>query len=148
MSKLTPLTRDKLLVVLNLEDVVTQLNLAMKARKAAIGIDFTGPQAKVIIKMPGTPKHVWFVADPRTKRTVGYHPADPSLRALTDDITYRLRKFDARLGMGITQLRDKRKVCKLMVFFEDSDRIVISLMHTIKNHTAFHDSFQVPKALQ
>ena len=53
---LTPLTRDKLVVVLMLEDVVNQLNLALKARKASLTLDYTGPQPKTVITMPGSMK--------------------------------------------------------------------------------------------
>lgn len=145
---ITPLTRDKLVVVLMLEDVVNQLNLALKARKASLTLDYTGPQPRTVITMPGSKPHVWFVADRRTKKSMGFRPADPDLRALTDDITHRLSKHDAQLGMGITRLRDQRYMCKLMVFFKDSERIVISLMHAIKNQSSTQNHFLVPKVLQ
>ena len=140
-----PELRDKLIVALSLEEVLNQLNKALKARKGVITLDFRGHSAQVFIEMPGVPKHLWFDTNRRTKVCLHYHPKDLSLRALTDDLHERLRTQDAKLGIGVKRMKDQRYVAKLMVFFDQSDRAVISLITATKGQRVAHNSFAAPR---
>lgn len=139
---------DKLIVTLSLQDVITQLNTALAARKAVVTLDFRGHSAMVYITMPGAPKHLWFETNRRTKVCLHHHPKDPSLRALTDDIHERMRKMDAKLGIGTKRMADQRHVAKLMVFFNQSHRAVLSLITAIKGQVIHHDRFTAPESFQ
>lgn len=147
---LTPLTKDKLLVVLSLEDVINQLNTALRARKATLTVDFTQNTPRLFVEMPGLPKHLWMEANPRTRLCLAYHSKFLDLEALIQDIISRLAKFDAHLTMGVKRMKktDALPICKLMVIFRDSNRVVLGLMHATKHKRHSQQQFLIPEAFK
>lgn len=125
---ITPSGREKLIVALQLDEVLHELNTALRVRKAQLVLDYTGVQPMLNIGMPGTKFQTWLVGDLRSKRCFGFWPAHPDLNAIVHDITARLAKHNAWLAVCAEKQPNRKPVTKLQVFFQESKYTAITLI--------------------
>lgn len=149
MTNLPAQTRDKLLVALLIEDIVTQINTALKARKAVLGLDYSDNRQPVLdIRMPGTAPEIWLTADPRSKRCWGKWPNNRDLALTVRDINERLKKLDAHLAIGCAHRPNQKIEAKLQVFIQGSVRTAITLFAAKRGERKYQEHFLLPKELQ
>lgn len=144
---ITPNGREKLIIALQLTDIINEVNTALRARKARVTVDYTDVQPRLMVSMPGSEPAVWLVANPRTKRCFGFWPADPDLNALVHDVTDRLTKYNAWLALGCEKRHNEKPRCKLQVFLRESKYTAITLVSALKGQAQPRDQFLLPKAL-
>lgn len=149
---LTPLTREKLIIAVQLNEAIDHVNTALAARKAELILDYTDRTMLVLkVGMPGVNGKMivvpWLAANPRNPtRCQGYWPADPDLNALVHDIMERLTRLHAYIAIGVTTLHpSKKKLGKLQIFFQESKRMAITLSDVDKGAKKATMKFEPPK---
>lgn len=145
---LTPLSREKLIVALQVTDAVEHFNTALRARKAVLSLDYRdGITPKLTLSMPGSKPEVWMSASPRKRRCVACIIADPSLQAIATDISQRLALMNCYLAIGTIHPPNQKITAKAQVFFRDAKRTAITLCAVSRGGIKSHDQFLLPKPL-
>ena len=144
-KRINPDLKDRLVVGLQMEDIVEQLNLAMKVRKLHLTIDYTDPYPKLLIEMPGAPIQGWMVLNTRNKFCALVWPGHPDLLAAVQDINERLRKFDSILALVPNRTKTGKLTCKLQVRVGGSRRYALTILEAVRGTKIRDDHFTLDK---
>ena len=140
----TGLHREKLIIALQMHDIVGAINLAMRVRKAFFILDYSEVFPKLLLGMPGLELETIMRLDPRKHCCYISMPRQRELFFLMTDIHERLIKLEGRLSLTGDKPRQGPKRCLLQVYVAGADKIALTLMETTKGKTKTDVAFQTP----
>ena len=148
MSAKKPLAgelRDKLIIALQMQDIVGGINLAMRVRKLSFTIDYSVDHfPRLYMQMPGIPSQQIMRLDPRKHCCFIAPPSNRELFFAFNDIHERLQKLGGRLCLrGDKPLQGPRR-CLLQVHVDGATKIALTLMDATKGKKKTDSSFQLP----
>lgn len=137
--------RDKLIIALQMHELVGALNLALRVRRASFEIDYTiDHKPRLFIARPGVEREKVMQLDVRKHICYIMLPKNHELLALFSDITERLHKIGGRLSLtGDKPLQGPRR-CVLQIYVDGARTIALTLMEATKGNRAIDTSFQLP----
>lgn len=149
MSTFTPQERDKLIVALTMEGLIEQLNATLAAREAQVVFDYSDRlNPKIWIQTPHCRPELWFIADHRRRKSLGYNPRDAVLHQLVHKIMSDLKEQNAYLMITTHRNKNQKIKANFQIHFRDVDRIVITLFSLYRGETKTQHMFMLPKELQ
>ena len=147
-KKATPITgiyRDKLIIALQMEDIIAGINLAMRVRKLSLTLDYsTDHFPRLYIEMPNTPKQLIMKLDPQKHCCYMSLPRDRDLFFAFNDIQERLGKLGGRLSLTGDRPKQGPRRALLQVYVEGATQIALTLMDATKGNVTVDTSFQLP----
>lgn len=148
MSKKPPFVgvqRDKLIVALQMEEMVSAVNIVMRARKLVFTIDYTmGHHPRLLVSMPGVDPEQIMLLDPRKHACYITPPRHRDLFFAMSDMTERLFKMGGRLSLTGDKPAHGPRRCILQIYVEGASKIALTLMDTTKGKRKHDTSFQLP----
>lgn len=137
--------KDKLIIALQMNELVGGLNLALRVRRASLEIDYTlDHKPRLFIARPGVEREKIMELDVRKHICYIMFPKNPELLALFGDITERLHKIGGRLSLtGDKPLQGPRR-CMLQIYVDGARGIALTLMEATKGRRTIDTSFQLP----
>lgn len=141
---LSPVNADKAIVYLHSIDLVHDTNIAMRARKASLILDYTSHIIKLSIKTPSTEAEVFLMSNPRTKKSIFVPVLNPANRVVLDDLILRWDKHGASPRMGEKRNKVGNKLAQLQLRFEDAKYVALTMMETRKGTSLTNTEFFVP----
>lgn len=150
MSQKKPLAiagieREKLLIALQMHDMVGGLNLAMRVRKLEFTLDYsTDHFPRLWVGMPGITPEVFMRLDPRKHACYIMPPKQRELFVAVSDITERLFKLGGRLALTGDKPAHGPRRCVLQIYVDGARNIALTLMDCTKGKHKTDTSFQLP----
>jgi hypothetical protein len=137
--------KDKLIIALQMHELVGALNLALRVRRASFEIDYTvDHKPRLFIARPGVEREKIMYLDVRKHICYITPPRNLELFAIFADITERLHKIGGRLSLtGDKPLQGPRR-CMLQIYVDGARTIALTLMETTKGRRTIDTSFQLP----
>ena len=137
--------RDKLIIALQMEDLVGAINLAMRVRKLSFTIDYTQDHSpRLYMQMPDGPIQQIMKLDVRKHCCYISPPSNRELFFAFADITERLHKMGGRLSLTGDRPTQGPRRALLQVYVDGARKIALTLMDTTKGHRKTEFSFQLP----
>lgn len=137
--------RDKLIIALQMEDLVGGINLAMRVRKLTFTLDYSqDPFPRLYMQMPDGPKQQIMKLDPQKHCCFISPPSNRELFFAFNDITERLYKLGGRLSLTGDRPKQGPRRALLQVYVDGATKIALTLMDTTKGHRKTDTSFQLP----
>lgn len=148
MSQKKPIAgalRDKLIIALQMQDLVGQLNLAMRVRKISFTLDYSIDHSpRLYMQMPGVPAQLVMWLDVRKHCCYIQPPSNRELFVAFADITERLYKQGGRLSLTGDKPKEGPRRCKFQIYVDGADKIALTLVDVTKGKRATETSFQLP----
>jgi hypothetical protein len=137
--------KDKLIIALQMHELVGSLNLALRVRRASLEIDYTlDHKPRLFIARPGVEREKIMDLDVRKHICYITSPRNLELFAIFADITERLHKIGGHLSLtGDKPLQGPRR-CMLQIYVDGARDIALTLMETTKGRRIIDTSFQLP----
>lgn len=142
------LQREKLLVGLQMYDIVDGLNRAMQARKLEVRLDYTHPFPYLDVRMPGTAWERWMTLNHRTKTCLVTAPYNPDLRAAVVDMHTRMTDLDCSLSLTADSPRNKKKRALFQVYVGGARTIALTLLDVNRGESKIDRIFETPDKAQ
>lgn len=137
--------REKLIIALQMNELVGALNLALKTRHASLEIDYTQDHfPRLYLARPGIERQQIMLLDPRKHACYITPPSDRELFFIFIDITERLRKLGGRLSLTGDKPKQGPRRCLLQIYVDGARTIALTLMDTTKGKRKLETSFQLP----
>lgn len=137
--------KDKLIIALQIDELVGTINRALRVRKASFEIDYTeGPHPKLYLARPGIEREAIMTLDPRKHLCYSMPPKNRELFVIYADLTESLFKLGARLFLSGEKTRTGAKRCALQIQVTGARRIALTLMDTTRGHRKIDTAFQLP----
>lgn len=137
--------REKLIIALQMEEMVAAINTVMRVRKLSFELDYTRDHfPRLCVSMPGCTPEQFMLLDQRKHACYITPPKQRDLFLGIADMTERLYKLGGRLSLtGGKQKHGPMKV-SLQIYVDGTSSIALSLMRTTKGNTVTDTSFQLP----
>lgn len=140
-----PIQREKLLIALQMHDMVAALNLAMRVRKLSFILDYSEDHfARLYMQRPGEGRQQIMLLDQRKHACYITPPSDRDLFFAFTDITERLHKLGGRLSLTGDKPRQGPKRAVLQVYVDGATKIALTLLDTTKGKKKTDTAFQLP----
>ena len=137
--------REKLILALQMQDIVGGINLAMRVRKVTLTLDYSeDPFPRLYMEMPDIPKQQIMKLDQRKHCCYIWPPTDRELFFAFNDLHERLCKFGGRLSLTGDKPRVGPQRCLLQVYVDGADKMGLTLMETFKGRFKTDTVFQLP----
>lgn len=137
--------RDKLIIALQMHEIVGAINLAMRVRKLSFTLDYSIDHSpRLYMAMPGIPPQQIMWLDVRKHCCYIQPPRNRELFVAFADITERLHKLGARLSLSGAKPPNGPKRCAFQVYVDGADKIALTLSAATKGHKITDTSFQLP----
>ena len=137
--------RDKLIIALQMNELVGALNLALRVRKATLEIDYTIDHSpRLFLARPGIEREQIMQLDVRKHACYITPPRNRELLVLFADITERLHKIGGRLSLTGDKPRQGPRRCLLQIYVDGARTIALTLMETTKGKRIIDKSFELP----
>lgn len=137
--------REKLIIALQMNELVGALNLALKTRRASLEIDYTQDHfPRLYLARPGIEREQIMMLDQRKHACYITPPYNRELFTLFIDITERLRKFGGRLLLTGDKPKQGPRRCLLQIYVDGARTIALTLMDTTKGRKKTDTAFQLP----
>lgn len=137
--------RDKLIIALQMEDIVGGINLAMRVRKLSFTLDYSVDHfPRLYMQLPDGPRQQIMKLDVRKHCCYISPPSDRELFFAFNDIHERLRKLGGRLSLTGDRPKQGPRRVVLQVYVEGATKIALTLMDTFKGRSKTETTFQLP----
>ncbi len=137
--------REKLIVALQMTDIVGAINLAMRVRKLSFTLDYSEDHfARLYVEMPGTSREQIMLLDQRKHCCYISPPKNRELFFAYNDIHERLLKQGGRLSLTGDKPREGPRRCLLQVYVDGAAKMGLTLMETTKGKKLVDTAFQLP----
>jgi hypothetical protein len=137
--------RDKLIIALQMEDIVGGINLAMRVRKLSFTLDYSVDHfPRLYMQLPDGPRQQIMKLDVRKHCCYISPPSDRELFFAFNDIHERLRKLGGRLSLTGDRPKQGPRRVVLQVYVEGATKIALTLMDTFKGRSKTETAFQLP----
>ena len=148
MKKKAPivgLQREKLILALQMHDIVGGINLAMRVRRVSFTLDYaTDPFPRLFMEMPGIEREKIMLLDQRKHCCYISPPANRELFFAFNDIHERLHKLGGRLSLTGDRPKQGPMRVLLQVYVDGINRMGLTLMDTFKGKSKVDTSFELP----
>lgn len=148
MAKKSPITghyRDKLLVALDMPELLGAVNAAMRVRRAELTLDYAcDHHPRLLLSRPGVEAERIMVLDTRKHLCYISPPTNQELLAIFLDIMERLAKLNARMRLTGTRPKQGPRRAALQIHVDGANTIAITLMDVLKGKRNKDTSFQLP----
>lgn len=137
--------REKLIVALQMPEILGALNLAMRVRKISFILDYSEDHfARLYMETPGIPKQQIMLLDQRKHCCYISPPGHRELFTAFIDISDRLAKLGARISLTGDKPREGPRRCLLQAYVDGANKMGLTLMETTKGKKLIDTSFQLP----
>ena len=137
--------REKLIVALQMSEIVGALNLAMRVRKISFTLDYSEDYfARLYMEMPNIPKERIMMLDQRKHCCYISPPSHRDLFFAFNDIRDRLSKLGGRLRLTGDRPKVGPRHCLLQVCVDGASKVGLTLMKTTKGKKLIDTDFQLP----
>lgn len=137
--------RDRLIIALEMQDLVGALNLAMRVRKLQFTLDYaTDHFPRLMVSMPNVAPEQFMLLDQRKHCCYINVPRNRELFFAVTDIVERLSKHSGRLTLTGDRPRQGPMRALLQIHVEGATKTALTLMDTTKGKVATDTSFQLP----
>lgn len=144
-SVFTGMQRDKLIIALQMNELVGALNLVLRVRGATLQIDYTLDHSpRLYLARPGVEREVIMKLDVRKHACYITPPQNRELFLIFADITERLHKLGGRLSLTGDKPRQGPRRCLLQIYVDGATSIALTLMETTKGKRITDKSFELP----
>lgn len=139
------LQREKLILALQMHEIVGGINLAMRVRKVSFTLDYaTDPFPRLFMEMPGIEKQKIMLLDQRKHCCYISPPNNRELFFAFNDIHMRLHKMGGRLSLTGDRPKQGPMRVLLQVYVDGTNKMGLTLMETFKGKSKVDTSFQLP----
>ena len=139
------LQREKLLVALQMHDMVGAINLAMRVRKLRFTLDYIKDHfPRLWVEMPGCEPEVFMTLDPRKHACYITPPRQKDLFFAMTDMTERLHKLGGRMSLTGDKPAHGPRRALLQIYVDGAKTIALTLADTTKGHSVTDTDFQLP----
>ena len=137
--------REKLIIALQMDELVGALNLALKTRHASLEIDYTQDHfPRLYLARPGIERQQIMLLDTRKRAYYITPPSNRELFFIFVDITERLRKLGGHLALTSNKPKQGPRRCALQIYVDGARTVALTLMDTTKGKRKLETSFQLP----
>ena len=147
-KKSTPIVgkqREKLIIALQMSEIVGALNLAMRVRKISFTLDYSEDHfARLYMEMPDIPKQQIMLLEQRKHCCYISPPSHRELFTAFIDISDRLAKQGGRISLTGDKPRQGPRRCLLQVYVDGANKMGLTLMETTKGKKLVDTSFALP----
>jgi hypothetical protein len=147
-KKLPRELRDKLIVGLQVHEIVDAINIVLKARGLTLHLDYTTVFPKLQISRNGEKPVTWLEVNPKIQKCFVRLLPGLELQSAVNDLLERLGKAEARLALTTQKRRDGRKECRLQVYVDGASTIALTLLTARKGQHIIDRTFTVPGAIK
>lgn len=139
------LQREKLILALQMHEIVGGINLAMRVRKISFTLDYSEDHyARLFMDMPDIPRERIMLLDQRKHCCYIAPPTNRELFFGFNDIHERLHKIGGRLSLSGDRPRQGPMRCLLQVYVDGTTKMGLTLMDTTKGKKNTQTSFELP----
>lgn len=137
--------REKLIVALQMADILGAINLAMRVRKVSFTLDYSEDHfARLYMEMPDISREQIMLLDQRKHCCYVSPPSNKELFFAFNDIHERLRKLGSRISLTGEKPRQGPMRCLLQVYVDGASKMGLTLMETTKGNYLKDTDFQLP----
>lgn len=137
--------REKLIIALQMSEIVGAINLAMRVRKVTFTLDYSEDHfARLFMEVPGLQKERIMLLDQRKHCCYIAPPTQRDLFFAFNDIHERLRKLGGRLSLTGDRPKVGPRRCLLQVYVDGASKMGLTLMETTKGKKLTDTNFQLP----
>lgn len=144
-SPIVGIQREKLIIALQMHEMVGALNLAMRVRKLTFELDYSRDHfPRLCVSMPDVPAEQFMLLDQRKHYCWITPPRNHELFVAMSDISERLHKLGGRMSLTGDKPKHGPKRALLQIYVDGTSKIALTLMDTTKGHCKSDTSFQLP----
>lgn len=138
--------REKLLIALQMEDMVRNVNTVLKTRGVTFLLDYKTDMSKpaLYIERPGVEPERIMTLDPRKRVSYVVMPRNKELHSFTVDLGDRLKKFEARLILVSEKGPVGPRRAKLQLYVDGATHIALTLMSVGRGGVLTDTQFTMP----
>jgi hypothetical protein len=137
--------REKLIIALQMEEMLSAVNTALRTRRASLELDYTEDHfPRLYLARPGVAREKIMQLDPRKHACYIIPPTNRELFIIFADITERLFKLGGRLSLTGDKPREGQRRALLQIYVDGARKIALTLMDTTKGKKKTDVDFQLP----
>lgn len=135
--------RDKLIIALQMDDILAAINTPLRTRKAKLILDYKGAQPTLWLETPSAPRQMIMWLDTRKKISYLCQQIEPA-GSIVRDMSDRLAKLESNLVLVCNKPPNKKMEALLQVRVGGSTHIAATFMKACRGETKQDTEFQFP----
>ena len=142
---LSPIQRSKLVIALQMDDIVSNINTALRTRKATLTLDYSEDHSpRLFLARPGVSREMIMLLNTRKHAYYTLPPTNNELHAIYTDLRTRLNKLDAYLALTEKRPKAGPRIAALQVQVFGVGHTALTLSSTAKGTSKVEHIFTLP----